>query len=107
MREILPMIGWLSPLYLVCVYVSLPNEIKLLLFNIFFFGMRSSMKIILLYLNISADITKLNWFSQPFCQTQHLWPVVHHDRQEQPRNGGQLGQPLFLQPPKDGHPSFH
>jgi len=38
MREIVAMLGWLAPLYLVCVYVNLPNEIKLLLFNIFFFG---------------------------------------------------------------------
>ena len=31
MREIVAMLGWLTPLYLVCVLVSLPNEIKLLL----------------------------------------------------------------------------
>ena len=37
MREIVAMLGWLTPLYLVCAFVSLPNEIKLLLF-IFFFG---------------------------------------------------------------------
>ena len=37
MREIVAMLGLLTPLYLV-FYVSLPNEIKLLiLFNIFFF----------------------------------------------------------------------
>ena len=38
MREIVAMLGWLTPLYLVCVYSSLPNEIKLLLFNIFIFA---------------------------------------------------------------------
>ena len=34
MREKIAMLGWLTPLYLVCVYVSL----KLLLCNIFFFA---------------------------------------------------------------------
>ena len=37
-REIVAMLGWLTPLYLVCVFVSLPNEIIKLIFNIFFFG---------------------------------------------------------------------
>ena len=32
------MLGWLTPLHLVCVIFSLPNEIKQLLLNIFFFG---------------------------------------------------------------------
>ena len=38
LREVVAMFGWLTPLYLVVFYVSLPIEIKLLLFNIFFFG---------------------------------------------------------------------
>ena len=31
MREIVTMLGWLTPLHLVCVFVSLPNEINCLL----------------------------------------------------------------------------
>ena len=53
MREIVAMLGWLTPLYLVCVYVSLPNEIKLLLFNIFFFGFNNKMT---LYIKIEIFI---------------------------------------------------
>ena len=38
MREISAMIGWLFPYIWFVFYVSLPNQIKLLLFNRFFFG---------------------------------------------------------------------
>ena len=41
MIEIVAMLSWLTALYLVCVYVNLPNEINLLLFNIFFFAVIS------------------------------------------------------------------
>ena len=42
MREIVVMLGWLTLQHLFCVFISLPNEIKLLLFNIFFFGQTTS-----------------------------------------------------------------
>ena len=45
MREIVPMLGCFIPLYLqiwFLFYVSLPNEIKLLLYNIFIFGLDES-----------------------------------------------------------------
>ena len=39
MREIGAILGWLTPLYLVCVLCHLPNEMNMLLFYIFFFGL--------------------------------------------------------------------
>ena len=41
MREIVAMLQWLTPLRFFVFYVSLPNKIKLLLFNIFFFGKKA------------------------------------------------------------------
>ena len=45
MIEIVAMLSWLTALYLVCVYVNLPNEINLLLFNIFFFALMTKNQI--------------------------------------------------------------
>ena len=45
MIEIVAMLSWLTALYLVCVYVNLPNEINLLLFNIFFFALMTFVRL--------------------------------------------------------------
>ena len=44
MREIVAMLVWLTPLYFV-FHDRLPNEIKLLLFNIFFFDLQAQTRV--------------------------------------------------------------
>ena len=67
MIEIVAMLSWLTALYLVCVYVNLPNEINLLLFNIFFFALRTFVRLTNIFFYIL--VKKWNLFS---IKCQHL-----------------------------------